>query len=182
VRDIYAEKNFPTDHKWNKAPFVCGDINTSIVRTVNGRTIMVQWDEQLPRPYTRHNLLQGTKGVWGGFPNRCVIEGESQSTDSWDQRDALNKFFEKYEHPMWSQVANDPANQGGHGGMDFVMLWRIVYNLRNGRPMDQDVYDAAAWSAVTPLSERSVANRGQSLDFPDFTRGAWKTRKPDYWA
>jgi hypothetical protein len=82
---------------------------------------------------------------------------------------------------MWAQVANDPANQGGHGGMDFVMLWRIVYNLRNGKPMDQDVYDAAAWSAVTPLSERSVANRGESLDFPDFTRGAWETRKPDYW-
>jgi hypothetical protein len=182
VRGLYAEKNFPADHKWNKAPFVCGDINTSLVRTVNGRTIMVQWDEQLPRPYTRHNFIQGTRGAWGGFPNRCVIEGESASTHSWDERSALDKFFEKYEHPMWAQVANDPANQGGHGGMDFVMLWRIVYNLRHGKPMDQDVYDAAAWSAVTPLSERSVANRGQSLDVPDFTRGVWKDRAPEYWA
>jgi hypothetical protein len=197
VRAEYAKKNFPPDHKWNKAPFVCGDINTSIVRTVNGRTVMVQWDEQLPRPYTRHNLLQGTKGVWGGFPNRCVIEkaplpsggegagGEglaTPSTGSWTQGADLGPWFERYDHPLWKRVAALPENQGGHGGMDFVMLWRIVYNLRNGLPMDQDVYDAAAWSAVTPLSERSVARRGEVQDFPDFTRGEWKDRAPEYWA
>ena len=181
MRTIYGKEHFPADHKWNKTPFVCGDLNTSIVRTVNGRTVMVQWDEQLPRPYTRHNFLQGTKGAWGGFPNRCTIEGVSKSTDSWDQRDDLQKFFDEYDHPLWKKVAALPENQGGHGGMDFVMLWRMVYNLRNGLPMDQDVYDAASWSAVTPLSEVSVANRGQSLDFPDFTRGEWKSRKPEYW-
>ncbi|MEX2242923.1 MAG: Gfo/Idh/MocA family oxidoreductase [Fimbriimonadaceae bacterium] len=178
VRAIYAKEHFPADHKWNKAPFVCGDINTSIIRTVRGKTVMVQWDEQLPRPYTRHNLIQGTKGVWAGFPNRCVIQGESRSTDSWDQAGELQKFFDKYDHPLYKRVANDPANQGGHGGMDFVMLWRIVYCLRNGLPLDQDVYDAAAWSVVTPLSEWSVANRGQSVDVPDFTRGAWRTTPP----
>jgi hypothetical protein len=176
VRAIYGQKNFPPDHKWNKTPFVCGDINTSIIRSVKGKTVMVQWDEQLPRPYTRHNLIQGTKGVWGGFPNRCVIEGESGSTDSWDQREGLDKFFAKYDHPLWKKIATLPENQGGHGGMDFVMLWRIVYCLRNGLPVDQDVYDGATWSAVTPLSERSVKNRGESLDFPDFTRGEWAKR------
>lgn len=178
MRAIYAKEHFPPDHKWNKTPFKCGDLNTTIIKTVMGKTVMVQWDEQLPRPYSRLNFLQGTKGAWGGFPNRCVVDGVSKSTDSWDQGADLNKFFEKYDHPLWTKVANLPENQGGHGGMDFVMLWRIVHNLRNGLPMDQDCYDGVTWSAVGPLSEWSVANRGQSVDFPDFTRGAWKGRKP----
>jgi hypothetical protein len=178
VREIYAKKSFPADHKWNKGKFVCGDINTSIVRTVMGKTLMIQWDEQLPRPYTRHNLIQGTKGCWGGFPNRVVIEGETQSTESWVQREGLRPINEKYDHPLWKRIANDPANQGGHGGMDFIMLWRIVYCLRNGLPLDQDVYDAASWSVITPLSEWSVKNRGRSIDVPDFTRGKWKTMEP----
>lgn len=176
VRTIYGADHFPKDHKWNTTPFVCGDINTSMIKTVRGKTIMVQWDEQLPRPYTRHNFIQGTKGAWGGFPNRCVIDGLSKSTDTWEQTEDLQKFFDKYDHPLWKKVAGLPENQGGHGGMDFVMLWRLVYCLRNGMPVDQDVYDAAAWSAVSPLSEWSVANRGQSVDFPDFTRGAWENR------
>lgn len=178
VRAIYAKKNFPPDHKWNKMRFICGDINTSIVRTVMGKTLMIQWDEQLPRPYTRHNLIQGTRGVWAGFPNRCVIEGRSKSTDQWDQGADLRSYFDEFDHPLWKRVANDPANQGGHGGMDFVMLWRIIYCLRNGEHLDQDVYDAASWSVITPLSEWSVANRGQSIDVPDFTRGKWKTMQP----
>ena len=176
VRAIYAEKNFPEDHKWNTG-FACGDINTSIVKTVNGKTIMVQWDEQLPRPYTRHNFIQGTKGAWGGFPNRCVIEGMSESTHGWDEGAKLDKFFEKYDHPIWKKIGEEAKKAGGHGGMDFVMLWRMVYCLRNGLPVDQDVYDGAAWSVIGPLSERSVANRGESVDIPDFTRGAWKGRK-----
>ena len=169
---------FPKGNKWSKDPFICGDLNTTIIRTVKGKTLMVQWDEQLPRPYSRLNLLQGTKGTWGGFPDRCVVDGMSKSTDEWDQGAGLQKFFDKYDHPLWKKVASLPGNQGGHGGMDFVMLWRIVYCLRNGLPLDQDCYDGPTWSAVGPLSEWSVANRGQSIDFPDFTRGAWEGREP----
>lgn len=178
VRGIYAKRNFPADHKWNKSKFVCGDINTSIIRTVRGRTIMVQWDEQLPRPYNRLNLIQGTKGVWGGFPNRGVLEGLTKNTDTWAEKDGLKEWFDKYEHPFWKKQGSLAQKVGGHGGMDFLMIWRIVYCLRNGEPLDQDVYDAAAWSAVTPLSVYSVANRGASVDFPDFTRGAWETSEP----
>lgn len=177
VRSIYAKEHFPPDHKWNKTPFICGDINTSIIKTVMGRTIMVQWDEQLPRPYNRLNLIQGTKGVWGGFPDRVVVEGRG-STDSWQEGDKLKAWYDEFDHPLVKKIANDPANKGGHGGMDFIMLWRIVYCLRNGHPLDQDVYDAAAWSAVSPLSEGSVKKRGKSMDFPDFTRGHWKDREP----
>ncbi len=77
-----------------------------------------------------------------------------------------------------SALATRLCVPGGHGGMDFVMLWRMVYCLRNGLPMDQDVYDAAAWSVVTPLSVESNAGRGKSVDFPDFTRGKWKRMRP----
>lgn len=178
VRSIYAQDHFPVGHPRRKLKFVAGDINTSIVRTVQGRTMMIQWDEQLPRPYTRHNLIQGTKGVWAGFPNRVVVEGVSRSTDSWDMNADLRQWFDKYDHPIWKKLASEAAAHGGHGGMDFVMVWRIIYCLRNGLPLDQDVYDAAAWSVITPLSEWSVANRGQSVNVPDFTRGQWKTMRP----
>ena len=180
VRGIYAKEHFPEGHARRKLKFVCGDINTTIVKTVMGRTIMIQWDEQLPRPYTRHNLLQGTKGVWAGFPNRLVLEGEggTPSTDSWVQDAGLKPFYEKFDHPLWKRLGEEAKRNGGHGGMDFVMMWRIMYCLRNGLAPDQDVYDAAAWSAICPLTEWSVANRSQSIDIPDFTRGKWKTGKP----
>lgn len=139
---------------------------------------MLQWDEQLPRPYTRHNFIQGTRGAWGGFPNRIVVEGKSPSIERWEQGNNLNKWFEKYEHPLWTKMGEEAKRMGGHGGMDFLMLWRIVYCLRNGEPLDQDVYDAAAWTVVGPLSEISVANRGKTLDIPDFTRGHWRSMSP----
>jgi hypothetical protein len=177
VRELYAQKHFPPDHKWNKGKFICGDINTSLVRTVMGKTIMIQWDEQLPRPYSRHNLIQGTKGCWGGFPDRCVVEGMGP-TEDWQEGDHLKPFYDKFEHPLWTRIGEVARKAGGHGGMDFVMLWRIVYCLRNGLPLDQDVYDAATWSVISPLSEKSVAQRGRPQNVPDFTRGQWKTMKP----
>ena len=178
MRAIYAQEHFPEGHKWRDLKIKAGDINTTLIKTVLGRSIMVQWDEQLPRPYSRLNFIQGTKGAWGGFPNRLVLEGTTPSTESWVQGAELKPFYEKYDHPLWKKVASLPENNGGHGGMDFVMLWRMVYCLREGLPLDQSVYDAAAWSCVTPLSEASVANRARSMDVPDFTRGAWKSTPP----
>ena len=177
MRAIYAQEHFPEGHRWRSLKFQAGDINTTLVKTVLGRSIMIQWDEQLPRPYTRLNFIQGTKGAWGGFPNRLALEGATP-TESWTQDAGLKPFFEKYDHPLWTKVAGLPQNKGGHGGMDFVMLWRIVHCLREGLPLDQSVYDAAAWSSITPLSEESVAHRARSVDVPDFTRGAWKTTPP----
>lgn len=178
ARALYAAANFPEGHERRKLKFVCGDINTTIAQTVNGKTLMIQWDEQLPRPYTRHNLIQGTKGVWAGFPDRVVIEGVSKSTHEWDEGEGLKPWYEKYEHPLWKRMGEEAQRNGGHGGMDFIMLWRIVYCLRNGLPLDQDVYDGAVWSVITPLSIESVKKRGRSMDVPDFTRGQWKTMQP----
>ena len=98
------------------------------------------------------------------------------SYHGWD-RD-MTKWQNNFDHPLWLQMGDEAKRNGGHGGMDFLMLWRMVYCLRNGQPLDQDVYDAAAWSVITPLSAASVSDRSNSKDIPDFTRGVWKTAKP----
>jgi len=176
-RAAYAKKEFPADHGRNKLNYVAGDMNTSIIKTVKGRSIMVQHDTTTPRPYSRHNLIQGTNGVFAGFPNRIALEqGGSKSYHEWDYD--MADWYNKYDHPLWQKMGAEAERNGGHGGMDFLMFWRIVFCLRNGEPLDQDVYDAAAWSAVFPLSVDSVADRSNSKDFPDFTRGLWQQAKP----
>jgi predicted dehydrogenase len=178
-RALYAKKNFPPDHKWNQIKqWNCGDMVTTIIKTALGRSLMVQWDETSPRPYSRLNLIQGTRGTFAGYPSRLVIEGETPNTHEWVEGDALKPYFEKHMHPFWKRMGEEAKKGGGHGGMDWLMLWRMVYCLRNGEPLDQDVYDAAAWSVVGPLSEKSIASRSQSVDVPDFTRGRWKTVAP----
>lgn len=176
-RAVYAKREFPATHSRNQLNYICGDINTSIIKTVKGRTIMLQIDETTPRPYSRHNLIQGTNGVFGGFPNRIALEqGGNGDYHQW-QTD-MEPWYQKYDHPLWRSMGADAERNGGHGGMDFLMCWRLIYCLRNAQPLDQDVYDGAAWSAVLPLSMASVADRGNSKDFPDFSRGVWQTALP----
>jgi predicted dehydrogenase len=180
-RKLYAEKNYPADHKWNQLDFKGGDLNTSIIKTNIGRTVMVQWDETSPRPYTRHNLIQGTKGVLAGFPTRVAIEGGveglTKNHHEWVEGDQLDALYEKYDHPLYKRL-NNTAKGSGHGGMDGIMMYRIVECLQKGIPLDQNVYEGCFWSAVSPLSERSVAQGGMPQDFPDFTRGNWKKTNP----
>ncbi len=180
-RQQYAAKNYPEDHKWNQLDFKGGDLNTSIIKTKLGRTIMVQWDETSPRPYTRHNLIQGTKGALAGFPTRVAleggVEGVTKNHHQWAQGEDMEKLYEKYDHPLYKRL-NQAAKGSGHGGMDGIMMYRIIECLRNGWPMDQNVYEGCLWSAVSPLSERSVASGGVPQPFPDFTRGNWETTKP----
>ncbi|MBL8060139.1 MAG: Gfo/Idh/MocA family oxidoreductase [Chthonomonas sp.] len=178
MRGLYAKQEFPEGHDRRKLKFVCGDINTTIVKTLQGRTIMIQWDEQLPRPYTRHNMIQGTNGVWAGFPARYTGDGVPNGPEEWMEGEDLAKLRQKYDHPLWKKLQVEAKAHGGHGGMDFIMVWRIIYCLRNGLPLDQDVYDAASWSCISPLSEWSVANRSQSIDIPDFTRGHFAQMRP----
>lgn len=176
-RALYAEKNYPPDHKWNQLDYGGGDLNTSIIKTQMGRTIMLQWDETSPRPYTRLNLVQGTRGALAGFPTRVALEGgvEGLSKDhhSWVQGEALEQLYEKYDHPLYKRL-NQAAKGSGHGGMDGIMVYRIVECLRQGIPLDQNLYEGCLWSAAAPLSERSVASGGAPQPFPDFTRGNWK--------
>ena len=180
-RKLYAEKNYPENHKWNQLDFKGGDLNTSIIKTYLGKTIMVQWDETSPRPYSRLNLIQGTKGTLAGFPTRVALEGgvEGLTKDhhSWVQGEQLKALYEKYDHPLYKRL-NQAAKGSGHGGMDGIMVYRIVECLQKGLPLDQNVYEGCYWSAVAPLSERSVASGGYPQPFPDFTRGNWKDTTP----
>ncbi len=179
-RSLYTDKNYPSDHKWSALDFKGGDMNTSIIKTKIGRTILLQWDETSPRPYTRHNLIQGTHGTLAGFPTRIALEGGVEGiTDShhrWAQGSDLSAIYEKYDHPLYKRL-NEKTKNSGHGGMDGMMMYRIVECLQKGLPLDQNVYEGCLWSAVAPLSERSVASDGSPQSFPDFTRGNWSDTK-----
>ena len=180
-RKLHAKENFPPDHKWNQLDFLNGDINTSLVKTQLGRSIMIQWDETSPRPYTRHNLIQGTLGTLAGFPTRVAkeggVEGITQDHHRWVQGENLAALYEKFDHPLYKKL-NSSTKNSGHGGMDGIMMYRIVQCLQQGLPLDQNVYEGALWSAVGPLSAASIESDGMPQDFPDFTRGNWKTTAP----
>jgi len=156
--------------KWRET-YVTGDMNTSILKTVNGKTVMLQHDVSNARPYSRHNRVMGTKGTFEDYPPRIYIEG-SQGGERWN---SIDEWKTKFEHPLWTKLG-EQARTGGHGGMDFVMAYRLVETIRSGIAPDYDVYDAAAWSAPFPLSEMSVAKGSAPMKFPDFTRGEWQRR------
>ena len=165
----YAQAQYPEGHAKRQETYQLGDVNTSLIRTKQGRTIVVKHDTNLPRPYSRDIMVQGTRGLVHKYPKPILhIEGKSPA-HSWEELQTYNQ----HEHPLWTTM-QEQAKGAGHGGMDYIEDYRLIEALLKGRPMDMDVYDAAAWSAVVEMSERSVAQRGRSIDFPDFTRGGWK--------
>lgn len=202
-RAAYAEREFPPGHERNQLDYIKGDMNSTLVKTVKGRSILVQYDTTTARPYSRLNLVQGTRGAFAGFPNRIALEhppaeiqaeydaryeaelanwnpltapGDKprpQTFHQWDYE--MEKWYRLYDHPFWKSMRKVAELAGGHGGMDYMMLRRIVQCLREGIAMDQNVYDGAAWSSLFPLSHASVIDRSKPVDVPDFTRGAWRT-------
>jgi predicted dehydrogenase len=158
--------------------YECGDMNTSLIRTATGRSIVLQHDVISPRPYDRINLVSGTKGTFRSYPSRLFLDGQEEH--EWQAVDPENRkaggVEDRFEHALWKELG-ETARGGGHGGMDYVMCWRLVQCLREGLPPDMDVYDGAAWSAPAPLSELSVAQGSAPLSFPDFTRGGWSEKR-----
>jgi hypothetical protein len=148
-------------------------VNTSLVKTARGRTIMVQHCTNLPRPYSRIHMLQGTKGLFQGYPNRVYIEGRG-AVDQWTPADEV---VAEFEHPLWREMGDRSAG-AGHGGMDFLEDHRLISCLRAGEPTDMNVYDAASLSALVELTAQSNARRSRPVDVPDFTRGRWRTNPP----
>ncbi|MEK6398943.1 MAG: gfo/Idh/MocA family oxidoreductase, partial [Terriglobus sp.] len=169
--ELYRKDHIPVgDAKW-KEKYICGDMNVSMIKTEKGRTITVKHDVVNPRPYSRVNMLAGTKGLFEDYPPRIYVEGqpggEAYGTlDSW----------KKYEHPLWSKEGDAARKSGGHGGMDYIMLYRLVQCLKQGLAPDMDVYDCAAWGSIYPLSVQSVARGSMPVEVPDFTRGKWNQR------
>ena len=164
--------NDPFYAEWRDSRFR-GNMNTTLVRTTLGKTIMIQHDVSSEQPYSRIHLVKGTQGMAVKYPKQMIALGER-----WSDEDEMKVIWEKYTPEIIKRVGEMAKKVGGHGGMDFIMDWRMIDCLRNGLPLDQDVYDGAVWSAVAPLSEWSVANRSQSIYVPDFTGGSWKTNKP----
>jgi hypothetical protein len=169
-KELVAQDQFYAP--WKDSKFR-GNMNTTIVKTTLGKTIMIQHDVSSDHPYSRIHLLQGTKGMVRKYPIEHIALGEDWADDA-----KMKELYAQYSPEIVKKVGEMAKKVGGHGGMDFIMDWRLIDCLRNGLPIDQPVYDGAVWSSVAPLSEWSVANRSQSIDVPDFTGGSWKTNKP----
>jgi predicted dehydrogenase len=164
----YRKRRVPAgDPKWQET-YTCGDVNTSLIKTLKGRTIVLQHAVSNPRPYDRINLVAGTKGIFRDYPARLYLEGQPGG-EHWT---GLKGQKERFEDPLWRQLKK-AASRSGHGGMDYVMSWRLADCMRRGVTPDMNVYDAAAWSAPSPLSEQSVASGSAPAKFPDFTRGVF---------
>ena len=151
-----------------------GNMNTTMVRTEKGKTIMIQHDVTSPNPYSRIHLLSGTKGSARKWPE----PGKIAQGHEWFDQAKMKEIEEQYTPAIVKRVGEMAKKVGGHGGMDFMMDWRLIDCLRNGLPLDENVYDAALWSSIAPLSEWSVANRSNSIDVPDFTCGSYKSNDP----
>jgi len=166
----YARDHFPAGSPQRGEMFALGDVNVSLIKTALGRTISVTHDTNLPRPYSRIHLVQGTRGLFQGYPDRVYIEGRSPEHE-WEDASA---YLAELEHPLWRDLAG--AGEGwGHGSMDYLEDYRLIKCLREGLPTDMNVYDAVSLSAVCELSEMSVATGSRPVEFPDFTRGGWET-------
>ena len=171
--NVYYADRFGKNHPLANQDYAIGDVNVTMIRTKMGRTITVGHDTQLPRPYSRINMIQGTKGIVQGYPDRIALESNSHG-HNWE---AIDQYQDQYEHPLWKKL-NREAKGKGHGGMDYMEIHRLVECLHSGIEPDMDVYDAAAWSVISELSEQSVAQRSRPVDVPDFTRGRWKKNAP----
>jgi hypothetical protein len=158
-----------SDHPLKNAQWNCGDIVTSQIKCENGETVLVTHDCNNPRPHVSDSFVQGTKGVWYGDWKSIYIEKLSPKVSQYEPED---EWVKKYDHQYWRQDA-DKAASTGHGGVDYMVLNDFYTGVKNNRPASIDVYDAAAWSAISELSEMSVARGGEPVDFPDFTRGKW---------
>lgn len=171
----YRERNMPRDHpSWNET-YINGDLVTCLLETAKGRVVRAEHEVSSPRPYSRINSLVGSRGIFedyvpvGSTGGRIYFEPD-HGGDTW--RD-FAPYREEYDHWLWKKIGDDAANNGGHGGMDYVLQWRIVQQMRVGLAPDIDVYDSAAWCSPVPLSVLSLRNDGKPVDVPDFTRGKW---------
>jgi len=171
----FAKKRYGENSTEAKYDYPNGDMSTTIIKTEKGKTIMIQHDVVNPRPYSRLHSLTGTKGFVQKYPVEGIaIEPNAHQFLSLAKRDSVLKV---YEHPIVKEIGEEAKKVGGHGGMDFIMDYRLIYCLNHGLPLDIDVYDAAEWSSIFELSRIAVENNCMPVQIPDFTRGAWNKVK-----
>jgi hypothetical protein len=172
----YVVKNGGETHPNAKVEFKLGDVVSTMIKCANDETILLQHDTNLPRPYSLGFRVQGTKGIWMDLNKSLYIEGTSPKEHSWEE---AKPYLEKYDHPLWQRWTKE-ADGAGHGGMDFFVLHAFIESIKNEKPTPIDVYDSAAWSAITPLSETSIELGNETVEFPDFTSGQWMYRKSTF--
>lgn len=173
----WIRKNRGNDFENAEYTFALGDVVTTVIKCAHGETIVLTHDTSLPRPYSRGNLLQGTKGIWMEDKNGIFLDGISPR-DGWDHKwESIDDYYDRYRHPLWKWF-REHGVEGGHGGMDYLVLRAFIESLQNGTKTPIDVYDMAAWMAITCLSEDSIAMGGQQVPIPDFTNGKWIDREP----
>ena len=165
--------------------FLNGDHTMTMIRTANGKTIHIQHDVVNPRPYSRMYQLTGTKGFANKYPSEgyafqpeqlaadSIPDHENLSAHGFISREQRKALTDRYTSPLITRIGEEAKKVGGHGGMDYIMDYRLVYCLRNGLPLDMDVYDLAEWCSLIPLSALSIENGNAPVEVPDFTRGAW---------
>ena len=170
----WIRKKHGPDHENSRRQFALGDINTTLIKTHKGCTIVLYHDTQLPRPYDLIFRVQGVEGIYMKTLDSIYIEDVSPRGHRWE---TIENYRSRYEHPLWKALEK-AATSHGHGGADYITLHQFVKAVRERTQTPQDVYDAASWSAISALSEASVAQRSAAIDFPDFTRGKWQTRPP----
>ena len=172
----YIVEKGGTSHPNAAVHFALGDVVTTSIRCFNGETILLQHDTNLPRPYSLGFRVQGTKGIWMDLNKSLYIEGVSKTNDAWE--DAA-PYLKQYDHPLWKRWTSS-AEGAGHGGMDFFVFHAFVESVKRRTRTPMDVYDAAAYSAITPLSEMSIELGNQTVDFPDFGSGRWMQTKNNF--
>jgi predicted dehydrogenase len=171
----YAAERFGADHELARREYSQGDINTTLLKTANGRTVTLYYNTVTHRPYDLIFRVEGVKGIYLGTKDSICLEASDKESDRWEPFEPYQK---QYEHPMWQRFEEEAAKSGGHGGAEYLMFRDFLDAVKNKASAPQDVYDAAVWSAIVPLSERSVARGGKQVGFPDFTGGRWKRRLP----
>lgn len=170
----YIVKKGGENHPNAKVKFKLGDVVQTMIKCANGETILITHDTNLPRPYSLGFRVQGTNGIWTEDNKSIYLDGVSPKKHSWEE---FKPYQEKYDHPLWKNHASDAEN-AGHGGIDYFVLRAFIEAIKNKVAPPIDVYDAAAWSAISPLSEESIKKGSTAVQIPDFTRGKWKTNKP----
>ena len=156
--------------------FKNADHTLTMIGTENGKTILIEHNVMTPRPYSRMYQVTGTEGFANKYPVKQYCIGEINPHRAVSEED-MNRLMNEYKHPIHLELESKAKEVGGHGGMDFIMDYRLVYCLRNGLPLDMDVYDLAEWCGMIELSRISLENGSMPVAVPDFTRGGWNKVK-----
>ena len=170
----WARTRKGADYDIASRAFTLGDVVTTCIKCAHGETITLFHDTSLPRPYSRCNVIQGTKGIWSEDKHGVYFDGISPKPHTWE---SMDDYYKNYDHPLWVKFMQEGV-KGGHGGMDWLVLRAFIEAVEQGTQTPIDVYDAAAWMSITTLSEDSINLGCAPVAIPDFTSGRWFQREP----